>query len=123
MYLDREVMMIINYLENIGINVVFATKVGNDIYIFTDKKIPKELISQFKNVYFYYISDAKNLIRRYFYNLFGRNPYILTIEGKYYVINPISKRYFEKINPLIQYLEENKIKVKIIRPKTWKKIN
>lgn len=119
--LDRETLMLMNYLENLGFNIVFAYRVDNEIYVFTDKKVPKEIVKQFKNVYFYYISkDYTELIKRYFYNHFGRNPYILTVEGKIYVINKISEKYFKKFIPLIQYLENNKIKIKIINPKTWK---
>jgi len=107
MNLDIETIKILDFLENLGYRVLYIEKVKDEIYVFIDKKVDKELVKAFGNkVFFYYVDNETNLIRRYFYNIFARNPQIIVSDEKLIVVHPVSKRFEYKFIPLRNFFKK-----------------
>jgi len=108
MILDLETLKIVSFLENLGYKIFYIEKVKDEIYVFIDRKIDKELVKAFGNkVFFYYFDDEINLIRRYFYNIFAKNPQTIVMNNnKYVVVHPVSERFEYKFIPLKNFFKK-----------------
>jgi len=108
MNLDIETLKILNFLENLGYRVLYIEKVKDEIYVFVDRRVDKELVKAFGNkVFFYYVDDELSLIRRYFYNIFAKNPQTVVVsDGKFVVVHPVSERFKYKFMPLRNFFKK-----------------
>lgn len=109
MIVDKELIDIILFFENIGYKVLDIYSVKDEIYVFTDRKVEKKIFEVFrgKKIFVYYFNgDVNEIINRYFYNIFRKLPRINSIDGKIVIEHKISSSYLYKFEPLIKFLKK-----------------